>query len=293
MSAPAARPTAARRHRPRKRYGQHFLERAWVDKVVEAVAPAREDRFFEIGPGRGALTAPLAGRARHVIAIDIDRDLAAGLERAGYANVTVLTGDVLAFGADDIRRAAPDVSSGIRVVGNLPYNVSSPILFHLLDLRESGLPIVDAVLMVQREVANRVAARPGSREYGVLSVQLGHVADVDWLLTLPPGAFRPPPAVHSALIRLRFHEPIPPVRDVRAMRTLVRAVFTQRRKTLVNSLAAAIGRPRGAAAAILARAGLDGRRRPETVTIAELAGLSNALEETRHDNAATPVRGLC
>jgi 16S rRNA (adenine1518-N6/adenine1519-N6)-dimethyltransferase len=275
------------RHRPRKRYGQHFLERAWVDKVIQAVAPSTEDLFLEIGPGRGAVTAPLAARAAHVVAIEIDRDLVEQLRSVSLPNLTVLSGDVLELTAADIARSLlPFHTQGIRVLGNLPYNIASPVLFRLVDLREGGLPIREAILMVQREVAERIVAPPRTRDYGLLSVQLGHIADVDLLLTLPPGAFRPPPKVHSALIRLRFHPPDPAVSDLAAMRALVRSLFTQRRKTLVNSLAATLRVARPSATAVIVRAGIDGSRRPETLTIAEFAHLSNVLQATEAANCS-------
>jgi 16S rRNA (adenine1518-N6/adenine1519-N6)-dimethyltransferase len=252
----------------RKRFGQNFLEPAWVDKVIEAIDPKPGETFIEIGPGRGALTRPLAARANAVIAYEIDRDLAAELRATVPANVTIVEGDVL----ETLTAQQRATGSQQRVVGNLPYNVASPIMFKLAELYSSGAPILDATLMLQREVADRLIAKPGGKEYGVLSVLMQHRAGVSRLLSLPPGAFRPAPKVRSALVRLAFHAPAPPVRDERAFAALVGAVFTRRRKTLGNALQAY--EKRGNAAL---PAWLDARRRPETLTVGEFARLSDEI----------------
>jgi 16S rRNA (adenine1518-N6/adenine1519-N6)-dimethyltransferase len=256
----------------RKRFGQHFLEPAWVVKVVDAVAPRQGDRFFEIGPGRGALTAPLTARAAHVTAFEIDRDLAAALRRTAPPNLEIVEGDFL-----DSRRAADaQAGSPIRVAGNLPYNVASPILFKLIALFDAGVPLTDATLMLQREVADRLLAQPGTKEYGTLTVLVRLSATVDRLLALPPGAFRPAPRVKSALVRLSFHAPTPEPHDRQTFQSLVQAVFTRRRKTLENALLA-YAPDREAVRRALGAAGIDGRRRPETLGIAEFVRLSDAF----------------
>jgi 16S rRNA (adenine1518-N6/adenine1519-N6)-dimethyltransferase len=227
--------------RARKRFGQHFLEPAWVDKVIRAIAPRADEAFIEIGPGHGALTRPLAARVRTLVAYEIDRDLAADLQASAIPNVTVVEADFLSLPDSAVSRpdaAFPDPHSAWRVAGNLPYNVASPIMFKLADLFAAGAPIVDATLMLQREVADRLTAAPGTREYGVLSVLMQHVADVEVLLKLPAGAFRPAPKVLSSLVRLRFHAPAPPVADPIRFAAVVQAVFTRRRKTLSNALLA-------------------------------------------------------
>ena len=260
---------------PRKRFGQNFLEPAWVAKVVRAIDPAPDETFLEIGPGRGALTRPLAERVQSLTAIEIDRDLAAELSRTAPANVTVVDGDFLEIDLVRAGLARPlHTAADFRVAGNLPYNVASPILIKLRNLYASGIPIRDATVMLQREVADRLTAPAGTRDYGVLTVVIGHTARVERLLALPPGAFRPAPKVHSALVRLTFHPPEPPVRDAAAFERLVRSVFTRRRKTLANALAAT----RPDAANALRTANLDGRRRPETLTISEFGRLSDALD---------------
>jgi 16S rRNA (adenine1518-N6/adenine1519-N6)-dimethyltransferase len=257
--------------RPRKRFGQHFLEPAWVDKLVRAIDPRPDQSFIEIGPGRAALTRPLAAAAGHVVAYEIDRDLAQELRDAALPNVTVVEGDFLEQFPANPQSPIPD-HDRFRVAGNLPYNAASPIMFRLVDAYLAGVPIVDATLMLQLEVAQRLVARPSTKEYGVISVLIRHCADVDLLLKLPPGAFRPPPRVQSAVVRLRFHRPDPPVRDQRAFERLVKAVFTRRRKTLANALRAVPGTD-------LSRPvpGTDLNRRPETLTVAEFAALSDVF----------------
>jgi 16S rRNA (adenine1518-N6/adenine1519-N6)-dimethyltransferase len=271
--------------RARKRFGQHFLERAWADKVVRAIAPEPGDVFVEIGPGTGALTRPLASAAAHVVAFEIDRDLAADLRGQAPPNVTVVEGDFLDVQADalagELARAAPSAPAGFRVAGNLPYNVASPILFKLAALHAHGLAFRDATVMLQREVADRLLARPGSRDYGVLTVLIGYRAGVKRLLALPPGAFRPAPRVESAVVRIWFHEPQPAPVDAALFEALVQAMFTRRRKTLANALLAYPGADRVAIDAVLQRGGIDGRRRPETLDLGELVRLSDAYGEAR------------
>jgi 16S rRNA (adenine1518-N6/adenine1519-N6)-dimethyltransferase len=260
--------------RARKRFGQHFLEQAWVDKLIAALDPAPGDTFLEIGPGRGALTRALAPHVARIVAVEIDRDLAAALPSQAPANVHVITGDFLDVDLDGVLRGE---ARPLRVVGNLPYNVSSPILFRLLAAADEGRRFRDATVMLQKEVADRVVAAAGTEGYGTLAVQVGLLADVDRLLVLPPGAFRPPPKVTSAVVRLRFRAPAADVGDPAAFERVVRGVFTQRRKTLLNALrpvADSFGR---SAPQVLERAGLDPSRRPETLDVHEMARLSRAV----------------
>jgi 16S rRNA (adenine1518-N6/adenine1519-N6)-dimethyltransferase len=271
--------------RARKRFGQHFLEPAWVARLVNLVDPKPGDTFLEIGPGRGALTRVLAPRAGRVIAIEIDRDLAAALPATVPSNVTVVEGNVLDVDVDwvlagvipgesaDVLRAARP----IRVIGNLPYNISSPILFKLLAAADAGRRFSDATLMLQKEVVDRITAAPGSGDYGTLAIQVARVADVERLLTLPPGAFRPPPRVTSAVVRLRFRPPSVDVGDTGVFEKVVRGIFLQRRKTLANALkpvADALGQ---SADKVVERAEVDGRRRPETLSLAEIARICRAM----------------
>lgn len=242
---------------------------------MAAIAPSAADRFIEIGPGPGALTTRLAARAAHVTAIEVDRDLAADLARIAPPNLEIVTADIL-----DVDLAGFTTAGAVRVAGNLPYNISSPILFKLLETARASAGLRDATLMIQREVADRLVAAPGTKDYGVLTIFTTAQAIVDRLLTLPPGAFRPAPKVHSAVVRLTFTPPrVPAELDVVFTR-MVRTMFMQRRKMLPNALrpfADAIGRD-GASA--LSAAGIDPRRRPETLDLEELlrlAGVFGAL----------------
>jgi 16S rRNA (adenine1518-N6/adenine1519-N6)-dimethyltransferase len=264
--------------RARKRFAQHFLEAAWVNKLVTAVGATAEDAIMEIGPGRGAITRPLAAEAGRLLAVEIDRDLAADLAAAALPNVTVVTGDVLSV---DLRKvltdwlgAAPGPANQFRVVGNLPYNISSPILFALLELAARTHGVRDAMLMLQKEVADRLVARVGTGEYGVLTVLTAVHADVTRVLSLPPGAFRPQPRVHSAVVRLAFRPPTVAIDDHSLFVRMVRTMFTQRRKTAGNALKP-FGVERGVdAVQALAAAGIDPKRRPETLQLAEMAALA-------------------
>ena len=267
--------------RARKRFGQHFLEPAWVTKLVEASGVGFTDSVLGIGPGRGAITRPLAARSQRLLAVEVDRDLAAGLEQASLPNVTVITSDVLEVdlipAITDWLGAPPSASNRFRVVGNLPYNISSPILFALLELAARTGAVTDALLMLQKEVADRLVARPATGEYGVLTVLTAVHADVSRVLNLPPGAFRPPPKVHSAVVRLTFRPPTVQIGDHDVFVKMVRTMFTQRRKTVANALKP-FGLDRGLAPlAPLAAAGIDPTRRPETLTLPEMARLANAF----------------
>lgn len=204
----------------------------------------------------------------------------AALVQAGVPNLTVLEGDFLEVATDRLLGAlfGPDATkTPVRVAGNLPYNVASPILFRLVELFTAGVPLVDATVMLQREVADRLTATPGTRDYGVLSILIGYAATVERLLVLPPGAFRPAPSVHSAVVRLRFHAPQPAAQSPAIFAGLVQAIFTRRRKTVANALGAFSLSTTHLPAAALFEAGLDGRRRPETLSIPELVGLADVF----------------
>ena len=262
----------------RKRFAQHFLEPAWVIKVVAAVGATKDDTVLEIGPGRAAITLPLAAQAGRVLAVEIDRDLAADLEAKKPDNVTVVCGDFLSL---DLPRALeewlggpPGPGNRVRVVGNLPYNISSPILFRLLDLAATTGGLTDATLMLQREVADRLTAKVGTGDYGVLTILTAVYADVKRILALPPGAFRPQPRVQSAVVRLSFRPPTVPIPDHATFVRMVRSMFQQRRKTLLNALKPFASEKLVDAGAALKAAGIDPQRRPETLTMAELAQLT-------------------
>lgn len=289
------------RHRSRpaakKRFGQNFLEPAWARKVVDAIAPTPTDVFLEIGPGPGAITRPLADAVAALVACEIDRDLAAALRAEQLPRVQLLEADFLRLPLADLRvalHAAAPEATAIRVAGNLPYNVASPIMFRLLELCREGLPLSDATIMLQREVADRLLASPGTGDYGVLSVLIGHRASADRLLNLPPGAFRPAPKVRSTVVRLRFHPPTPPAQDEQRLAAVTNAVFSRRRKTMGNALLAYGGLTPATAAMALRLAGIDPVRRPETLSIAELVAVADAIGATPLEDRApdTPPRVL-
>jgi 16S rRNA (adenine1518-N6/adenine1519-N6)-dimethyltransferase len=256
--------------RAKKRYGQHFLQDVWADKLVAAIDPHPGDRFLEIGPGPGALTLRLAPRVAHLTAVELDREMVERLAPGLPGNVTLVEADFLEY---DV--AAAIGGGRIRVAGNLPYNVSSPILFRLIDTHRASGGIVDATVMVQREVAERIAAKPGTKDYGVLSILIQLHADVVPLLALPPGAFRPPPKVRSSVIALRFRPPAIDLADEAEFVAMVRSMFTQRRKTLLNALRP-YAESRGAGSGdALGSAGIEPARRPETLQLSELSRLAD------------------
>jgi 16S rRNA (adenine1518-N6/adenine1519-N6)-dimethyltransferase len=265
--------SAARLPRPRKRFGQHFLEPAWVAKIVDTLDAQPGDTFVEIGPGRGALTRLLAPRVVRLVAVEIDRDLAAHLAATAPAHVRIVAGDFLEI--DLASLAESDVP--VRVVGNLPYNVGAPILFRLFHWSNGGNRVRDATVMLQREVADRLLARPGTPEYGVLSVYTAVHADAARLLTLPPGAFRPPPQVTSTVLGLRFRPPPVDIGPPAAFDVIVRGTFNQRRKTMLNALRPVADQLDCDPAMLLARARVDPRLRPGDLSLADFAALARAV----------------
>jgi 16S rRNA (adenine1518-N6/adenine1519-N6)-dimethyltransferase len=272
--------------RARRRFAQHYLEPAWVAKVVTVLEARPTDSFLEIGPGRGALTRPLASRVARLLAVEVDRDLAAALSAEALPGMTVLVGDVLKV---DLARAIHDwlgapcgPGNAVRIAGNLPYNISSPVLFRLLRLAAATAGVTDATLMLQREVADRLVARPGTREYGVLSILAAVNAEVTRVLALPPGAFRPAPRVSSAVVRLLFRPSPVRLTDETVFTDMVRAMFTQRRKTLRNAIRGFAEASGLLPALALERAGIEPRRRPETLQLVELARLADVFASARH-----------
>lgn len=253
------------RHRARKRFGQHFLtDPGVIDAIVRAISPAADDSIVEIGPGHGAITEPLARSAAHLHLVELDRDLAARLQRQyrDRENVSVHEADALRFDFATLGHR-------LRIVGNLPYNISTPLLFHLLRFRER---IVDMHFMLQKEVVERMAAQPGSKAYGRLGIMLGCHLHVESLFDVPPEAFDPPPDVNSAVVRL---DPLPPgtfaIENEFGLSSLVATAFMQRRKTLRNALKSA------ASTEDLEVVGIDPGLRPEQVSIEQYVALSNYL----------------
>ncbi|HEY6549447.1 MAG TPA: 16S rRNA (adenine(1518)-N(6)/adenine(1519)-N(6))-dimethyltransferase RsmA [Vicinamibacteria bacterium] len=256
-----------------RRLGQHFLRPASVDRLLRAIAPRPADVFLEIGPGRGALTLPLASRAARVVAVELDARLAAELRSRAPRNLQIVEGDALSV---DLRALVP---AGSRVAGNLPYYVSSPLLRRLLELRDH---VRDVHAMLQDEVASRIAASPGSKDYGILSVLYGLHADLEIPLRFPPGAFDPPPKVASAVLRAVFlPQPRAPGVDQKGLERLVLKAFSRRRRTLENNLQDSYPNLKQH----LRLLNIAGSRRAETLSVVEFARLAEALSHAEHEGA--------
>jgi len=258
--------------RARKRFGQHFLhDPAVIERIVRAIDPRAGDHFVEIGPGRGALTAALlASPLATLDAVEIDRDLAARLAAtfAGDARLSVHAADALEL---DLAALASRHGRQLRIAGNLPYNISTPLLFHLLARSEA---LVDLHLMLQREVVARITARPGSAEYGRLTVMLAPRVRSERLFDVGPGAFQPPPQVWSSLVRLTvLREPLFAVRPAYA--SVVATAFSHRRKTLRNALKPLL------TAAQIEECGADPGARPQTLTPEKFNALAGAVDAAR------------
>ncbi len=257
------------------RLGQNFLRDAQaVERIARALGELRDETVVEIGPGGGAITRALADRARHVIAVELDRLLAENLRsQLPPERVTVVQADVLRF---DFAGAAVRAGKRLVVAGNLPYYITSPIL---LKLAENHAALDRAVLMVQREVADRIVAGPGSRDYGVLSVTVQMYGPVEPLFTLPPAAFSPPPEVHSTVFRWRFAPRfaelgVDPARYLQ----FARQAFAQKRKTLANNLRAAGFEP-AAVQAALSQASIQNQARAEALSLEDLARVWTAIQK--------------
>jgi 16S rRNA (adenine1518-N6/adenine1519-N6)-dimethyltransferase len=253
-----------RGHPPRKRFGQHFLTDAhYVARIIDAIEPCSGDNLVEIGPGLGALTGSLVERAQRITAIEIDRDLAARL-RARFTpeQLALHEADALAF---DFATLGAD----LRVVGNLPYNISSPLLFHLATFEER---LRDIHVMLQREVVARMTAEPGTPDYGRLTVMLQARFAITRLFTVPPGAFRPPPKVESSVARLvPLGDARPRIADEALFARIVAAAFGQRRKTLRNALAPLVEEN------ALRAVGIDPSVRGETLAVDDFVRLTNGI----------------
>lgn len=257
-------------HRPRKRFGQNFLHDQHVlDRIIEAADFQADDRILEVGPGPGALTSRLLATGLPVLAVEIDRDLGAALQARDEANLDVQIGDVLRIDWDELLQTPP-----YKLVANLPYNISSQILFKVLDHRHAFRRLV---LMFQKEVGERLLAEEGTRNYGILSALIQPWFHIERVVKVPPGAFNPPPKVDSVVLCLEpLSEPRLDLRDEGLYRKLVKGAFAQRRKTLRNSLLGS-----GWAADLIDQAFLDAEinpgRRGETLNIEEFGALANLL----------------
>ena len=214
------------RHQPRKRFGQNFLvDHQIINQIISTISPKNDDSIVEIGPGKGAITFPLLEYLDHLSVIEIDRDLVSMLELEEQEKLTIYQSDALTFDFSQI-------SNKIRVIGNLPYNISSPLLFHLLDYRDK---IIDMTFMLQKEVVDRIVAPPGNKSYGRLSVMMQAFYDVELMFIVPKESFEPQPKIESAILYLKTKER-PLVKNSKPLEEIVKLAFSQRRKTLKNCL---------------------------------------------------------
>ena len=259
------------KHRARKRFGQNFLtDESAIAAIVAAINPAQGESLVEIGPGLGALTRPLLAAAGHLHAIEIDRDLAHALQQEFGARLDLHTGDVLQFDFAAL-------GEGLRVIGNLPYNISTPLLFHLADCAER---IRDIHVMLQKEVVERMVAAPGDSNFGRLSVMLQYRFEMEKLLDVPATSFDPVPKVDSAVIRLTpLHPRHCVARDQAQLARVVAAAFSQRRKTLRNSLRGLIAAPAFDALGIAPTA------RAQELSVAQFVALADHLTECAKKSA--------
>ena len=251
-------------HIPRKRFGQNFLvDDGIIQAIVNAIHPQAGETVVEIGPGLGALTRPLLARIPHLHAIELDRDIIARLQKAWPAErLTLHAGDALKFDFASLGR-------DLRVVGNLPYNISTPLLFHLM---EFAAHIRDMTFMLQKEVVERMVAEPSTNDYGRLSIMLQRRFHLEWLLDVPPSAFNPPPKVDSAVVRLIPKTPDEIVElDEALFARVVTAAFSQRRKTLRNTLGSLV-KPEDFAAL-----GIDPGKRAENLAVADYEAITRRL----------------
>lgn len=266
-----------------KKFGQNFLIDTHVlEKIISAAGITKNDCVLEIGPGIGTMTQYLAENAGHVVAVEIDRNLIPILKEtlADYDNVTVINEDILRV---DIKALAEEYNGGkpIKVVANLPYYITTPIIMGLF---ESGVPIDNITVMVQKEVADRVKEGPGSKDYGALSLAVQYYAEPEIVANVPPNCFIPRPNVGSAVIRLTRHKEMPvEVKDPALMFKIIRASFNQRRKTLQNGLGNAPELPytKEQIAAVIAEMGLTPTIRGEALSLAQFAQLSDILGEMK------------
>jgi 16S rRNA (adenine1518-N6/adenine1519-N6)-dimethyltransferase len=253
-------------HRARKRFGQNFLhDQRVIQRIVSAIRPRSDQVLLEIGPGQGALTGSLLETGCTLRAVELDRDLVAILQHrfGGDQRFHLQQGDALAVELLSI------TSEKVRVVGNLPYNISTPLIFHLL---KQSASIIDMHFMLQKEVVERLAAPPGNRDYGRLSIMTQYFCQVEPLFEVPPGAFSPQPKVQSAVLRLTPHQTLPhAAQSIAALQNIVRTAFNQRRKTLRNALQTLLSVEQ------IAGLGIDPGARPETLSLAAFVALADCL----------------
>ena len=257
------------KHIAKKRFGQNFLtDQGVIYSLLEAISPKSDDLLVEIGPGLGALTQPLLKKLNHLHVVEIDRDIIAWMESFYPKDkLTIHNADALKFNFADLATLSPD--NKIRVTGNLPYNISTPILFHLL---ENVGSIIDMHFMLQKEVVERMVAAPSTSEYGRLSVMLQYRLKMEYLITVPPEAFDPAPKVESAFVRCVPHKVLPyPAKNEGLFAKIVTAAFGQRRKTLRNTLKEYLDD------AGFTAVGIDSGLRAENLSVEQFVSIANFL----------------
>jgi len=269
-NGPKTAPTLPLQHRPRKRFGQNFLhDQNVIARIIDTISPQSEDHLLEIGPGQGALTRYLIDSCKTLDSVELDRDLVAQLQQtfADKKHFKVYQQDILKF---DINQLT-DNPKTLRVIGNLPYNISTPVLFHLLKHHQL---IKDMTFMLQLEVVNRLSAGVGDKNYGRLGLMVQYFCQVEHLFNVPSAAFTPQPKVSSAIVRLTPHQTLPLLaRDVNCLKIVIRTAFTQRRKTLKNSLRSLISEQQ------LDELDLDIKLRPENLSLADYVKISDSISD--------------
>jgi 16S rRNA (adenine1518-N6/adenine1519-N6)-dimethyltransferase len=247
-------------HKPRKRFGQNFLvDHQVINRIISTIAPKKDDNIIEIGPGKGALSFPLAEHLEHLYVIEIDRDLISILSTHNNTKITIFNSDALAFNFNYF-------SEKVRIVGNLPYNISSPLLFHLLNYRDN---IIDMTFMLQKEVVERIVATPGSKSYGRLSVVIQAFFDTELMFIVPKESFNPQPKIESAILYLNTKS-TPLVQNLKPLENIVKLAFSQRRKTLKNCLKSVLDQ---------SQTQIDLSQRAEMLTLENFVTLMNDYEK--------------
>ena len=247
-------------HKPRKRFGQNFLvDQQIINQIVSTISPKKNDHIIEIGPGKGALTFPLIDYLENIHVIEIDRDLIALLQKKNNIKITIHESDALVFNFDQFKQK-------VRIVGNLPYNISSPLLFHLLNYRDN---IIDMTFMLQKEVVDRIVAAPGSKVYGRTSVIMQAFFDTELMFVVPKESFDPQPKIESAILYLKTKSG-PLVQNLRPFEEIVKIAFSQRRKTLKNCLKSVLNQ---------SQTDIDLSQRAEMLSVENFVTLMNDYEK--------------
>lgn len=247
-------------HKPRKRFGQNFLvDQQIINQIVSTISPKKNDHIIEIGPGKGALTLPLIDYLENIHVIEIDRDLIALLQRKNNIKITIHESDALVFNFDQFKQK-------VRIVGNLPYNISSPLLFHLLNYRDN---IIDMTFMLQKEVVDRIVAPPGSKVYGRISVIMQTYFDTELMFVVPKESFDPQPKIESAILYLKTKKQ-PLVQNSKPLEEIVKIAFSQRRKTLKNCLKSVLNQ---------SQTDIDLSQRAEMLSVENFITLMNDYEK--------------